>query len=394
MKVVGLMSGTSADAVDAALVKIVRRGRGARITALAFSSLPYPPSLQQRILELSQRGQVAQVCHMNMYLGELFAKAALKVIRKAGHCPADVGLIGSHGQTIQHLPHGIREPGVGLIRSTLQIGEPSVIAERTGITTIANFRPRDMAAGGEGAPLVPYAHAVAFAHPRRGRLVVNIGGISNVTYLPPGGGVAQLQAFDTGPGNMVMDAIVSNATKGKHLYDAGGRMAMRGMVSRRLLNELLAHPFLARHPPKSTGREEFGAALIRRLLARQRRTRLSIEDLLATCAAWTAEAIGSSRQWLAGGIDEVIVGGGGVYNRAVMESLREVFSPAPVSVFEDCGWSSKAFEATAFALLAYDAYHGQCTNTPRVTGARRAIPLGVLVPGGSGFGMNGLRVAR
>jgi anhydro-N-acetylmuramic acid kinase len=394
MKVVGLMSGTSADAVDAALVKIVRRGRGTRITALAFASLPYPPSLQQRILELSQRGHVAQVCHMNMYLGELFAKAALKVIRKAGHCPADVGLIGSHGQTIHHLPNGIREPGVGLIRSTLQIGEPSVIAERTGITTIANFRPRDMAAGGEGAPLVPYAHAAAFAHPRRGRLVVNIGGISNVTYLPPGGGVAQLQAFDTGPGNMVMDAIVKDATKGKHLYDAGGRMAMRGMVNRRLLDELLTHPFLARRPPKSTGREEFGAALTQRLLARQRRTHLSIEDLLATCAAWTAEAIGSSRRWLTGGIDEVIVGGGGVYNRAVMESLREVLSPAPVSVFEDCGWSSKAFEATAFALLAYDAYHGRCTNTPQVTGARRAIPLGVLAPGGSGFGMNGVCAVR
>ena len=394
MKVVGLMSGTSADAVDAALVNIVRRGRSSRITALAFVSVAYPRSLQRRIVELSQHGQVAQICHMNMYVGELFARAALRVIRKAGYRPADIGLIGSHGQTIHHLPNGIREPGVGLIRSTLQIGEPSVIAERTGIATIANFRPRDMAAGGEGAPLVPYAQAVAFAHPRRRRLVVNIGGISNVTYLPPGGGVADLQAFDTGPGNMVMDAIVKDATKGKCLYDAGGRLAMRGTVSRRLLNELLSHPFLVRHPPKSTGREEFGAPLVRRLLARRRRTRLSIEDLLATCAAWTAEAIGSSRRWLSGEIDEVIVGGGGVYNRAVMNSLRQVFSPAPVSAFEDCGWSSKAFEATAFALLAHDTYHGHCTNVPQVTGARHAVPLGVMVPGGSGFTMNGMRVVR
>ena len=207
MKVVGLMSGTSADAVDAALVSIVRRGRTSRITTLAFSSMPYPPSLQQRIVELSQRGQVAQVCHMNGYLGELFAKAALRVIRKAGYRPADIDLIGSHGQTIHHLPNGIRERGVGVIRSTLQIGEPSVIAERTGITTIAYFRPRDMAAGGEGAPLVAYAHAVAFAHPRRGRLVVNIGGISNITYLPAGGGMADMQAFDTGPGNMVQQQV-------------------------------------------------------------------------------------------------------------------------------------------------------------------------------------------
>ena len=157
----------------------------------------------------------------------MFAKAALRVIRKAGYRPADIDLIGSHGQTIHHLPNGIRERGVGVIRSTLQIGEPSVIAERTGITTIADFRPRDMSAGGEGAPLVPYAHAVAFAHPRRGRLVVNIGGISNITYLPAGGGMGDMQAFDTGPGNMVLDAIVKEATKGKRLYDAGGRMAMR-----------------------------------------------------------------------------------------------------------------------------------------------------------------------
>ena len=381
MKVVGLMSGTSADAVDAALVNIVRRGRTPRITTLAFASVPYPRSLQQRIVALSLQGLVAQVCHMNVYLGELFAKAALRVIRKAGYVPTDIDLIGSHGQTIHHLPNGIREPGVGLVRSTLQIGEPSVIAERTGITTIANFRPRDMAAGGEGAPLVPYAHAVAFAHPRRGRLVVNIGGISNVTYLPPGGGIAELQAFDTGPGNMVMDAIVKEATKGQRPYDAGGRLAMRGTVSRRLLSELMSHPFLARRPPKSTGREEFGAPFVRRLLTKQHKARLSIEDLLATCAAWTAEAIGSSRRWLAGEVDEVIVGGGGVYNRAVMGCVRQVFASVPVSTFDDCGWNSKAFEESAFALLAHDTYHGQWTNVPQVTGARHAVLLGAVVPG-------------
>ncbi|MBI4002621.1 MAG: anhydro-N-acetylmuramic acid kinase [Nitrospira defluvii] len=381
MKVVGLMSGTSADAVDAALVGIVRRGRTPRITTLAFASLPYPRSLQQRIVELSLHGHVAEVCHMNVYLGELFAKAALRVIQKAGHLPTDIDLIGSHGQTIHHLPKGIREPGVGLVRSTLQIGEPSVIAERTGITTVANFRPRDMAAGGEGAPLVPYAHAMAFGHARRGRLVVNIGGISNVTYLPSGGGVAELQAFDTGPGNMVMDAIVREVTKGKRSYDAGGRLALRGIVNRRLLVELMAHPFLARRPPKSTGREEFGAPFVRSLLTKQRKARLSTEDLLATCAAWTAETIGSARRWVTGDVDEVIVGGGGVYNRAVMDYLRQVFTPAPVSTFDDCGWSSKAFEATAFALLAHDTYHGQCTNVPQVTGARHPVLLGAVVPG-------------
>lgn len=381
MKVVGLMSGTSADGVDAALVRIIRRNGKPRITPVAFASLPYPRSLQQRIVELSLHGRVAEICHMNTYLGELFAKAALRVIQQAKHRPADIDLIGSHGQTIQHLPKGIREPGIGLVRSTLQIGEPAVIAERTGITTVANFRARDMAAGGEGAPLVPYAHAIAFCHARRGRLVVNIGGISNVTYLPPGGGVAQLCAFDTGPGNMVLDAIVRELTNGQRVYDVGGRWARKGEVNRRLLADLMTHPFLARRPPKSTGREEFGTPLVRSLLAKQRKVRMSVEDLLATCAAWTAEAIGSSRRWVTGDIHEVIVGGGGVYNRAVMASLRQVFAPIPVVTFDDCGWSSKAFEATAFALLAHDTYHGQCANVSQVTGAHHPVLLGSIVPG-------------
>ena len=384
MKVVGLMSGTSADGVDAALVKIVQRGGTSRITPLAFASVPYSHTLQQRLVELSLHGQVAEICHMNAYIGELFAKAALRVIRKAQYQPADIDAIGSHGQTIHHLPKGIREPGVGVVRSTLQIGEPAVIAERTGITTVANFRPRDMAAGGEGAPLVPYAHAMAFCHPRRSRLVVNIGGISNVTYLPAGGGVKDLRAFDTGPGNMVLDAIVRMATQGKRSYDAGGRMARRGTVNDEVLRALMAHPFLIRRPPKSTGREEFGAPFIRAIMARQRKSRLSIEDLLATCATWTAEAIGSCRRWIAGEIDEVIVGGGGVYNRAIMGALRGVFAPAPVVTFDDCGWSSKAFEATAFALLAHDMLQGHCTNVPGVTGAHHPVVLGSVVPGAAG----------
>ena len=384
MKVVGLMSGTSADGIDAALVSIVRRGGRPKITPIAFASSPYPRALQQRLVDLSLHGDVAEICHMNTYLGELFAKAALKVIRAAKHQPADIHAIGSHGQTIHHLPNGRREPGLGLIRSTLQIGEPAVIAERTGITTVANFRPRDMAAGGEGAPLVPYAHAVAFSHARRARLVVNIGGISNVTYLPAGGGMADVRAFDTGPGNMVLDAIVQDATQGTRAYDAGGRWARKGTIHRPLLTELMAHPFLARRPPKSTGREEFGAPFVRRLRDKQKRARLSMEDLLATCAAWTAEAIGSARRWVPGKIDDVIIGGGGVSNRAIMASIRTVFAPAPVLSFDECGWSSKAFEATAFALLAHDLLQGHCTNVPQVTGARRPVLLGSIVPGGAG----------
>lgn len=206
--------------------------------------------------------------------------------------------------------------------------------------------------------------------------------------------MADLRAFDTGPGNMVLDEIVRDATRGKRAYDAGGRWARRGTVNRRLLAELMAHPFLTRRPPKSTGREEFGELFVRSLIAKQRKGQLSIEDLLATCATWTATAIGSSRRWVSGDIHDVIVGGGGVYNRTIMESLRQVFEPVPVVTFDECGWSSKAFEATAFALLAHDMIHGQCTNVPQVTGARRPVLLGSVVPGGSGAPRTWQRHAR
>lgn len=311
MKIVGLMSGTSADGIDAALVRITGGPDRPRVRPLGFVSIPYARGLQQRILSLSAKGQVAEICHMNALLGELFAKAALRVIAKSGYKPSEIDLIGSHGQTIHHLPKGIREPGVGLVRSTLQIAEATVIAERTGIPTMANFRARDLAVGGEGAPLVPYAHAVLFGHRNKGRLVVNIGGISNVTYIPPGADVDGISAFDTGPGNMVMDALVQEASRGTQSYDAGGRRARRGTVDRRLLAELMTHPYLGRRPPKSTGREDFGASFVRGFERRAWKIGLSMDDQLATCAAWTAEAIGTARRWIKGPIDEVIVGGGG-----------------------------------------------------------------------------------
>ena len=193
---------------------------------------------------------------------------------------------------------------------------------------------------------------------------------------------------------MVLDAIVHETSKGQSAYDAGGRRARKGTVNRPLLTELMAHPFLTRRPPKSTGREEFGAPFVRSVLVKQRQARLSVEDLLATCAAWTAEAIGSSRRWVTGEIHDVIVGGGGVYNRAIMASLRQVFAPTSVLTFDECGWSSKAFEATAFALLAHDTYHGQCTNVPQVTGAHHPVLLGAVVPGSPHMLTKWARLAR
>ncbi|MDH4097010.1 MAG: anhydro-N-acetylmuramic acid kinase [Nitrospira sp.] len=385
MKVVGLMSGTSGDGVDAALVEIGPRKAGLRIEMIAFHPLPYPRSLQQRILSASMSGTVSELCHLNALLGEWFANAALGAIRAAKLHPKNIDLIGSHGQTVHHLPYGIKDAGVGSIRSTFQIAEPAVIAERTGITTVANFRPRDMAAGGQGAPLTPGVHALLFRHPRRARLIVNLGGISNVTYLPRGSGFDGLIAFDTGPANMVLDGLMARITKGRMSMDREGRMAARGKVDGRLLAKLLAHPYLSQAPPKSTGREAFGAKMLDELLVMQQAQQLPIEDLLATCSRWTAEAVGSARRWVRGGIDEVIVGGGGVKNHAIMQHLADVFAPVPVSAYEAHGWDSKALEAVAFAVLAYQTAMEQCGNVPSVTGAAHPALLGCIVPSGPGW---------
>jgi anhydro-N-acetylmuramic acid kinase len=280
------------------------------------------------------------------------------------------------------LPNDVDEPGIGAVRSTLQIAEPAVIAERTGITTVANFRPRDMAAGGQGAPLTPYAHFVLLRDKKKSRLVVNLGGIGNVTYLPAGKGLEAVLAFDTGPGNMVMDGLVQRVTKGKETMDRGGKLAAKGKVAVGLLAKLLAHPYLKRQPPKSTGREEFGDVFVEQILAAQKAHRLKPEDVLATCSLFTAITIGSARRWLSGPVDEVLVGGGGARNRSLMGNLSSVFSPVPVRTFDTAGWPGKAFEAVAFAVLAYQTFHGECTNVPSVTGASHPAVLGAIVPDG------------
>ncbi|MEW6542787.1 MAG: anhydro-N-acetylmuramic acid kinase [Nitrospirota bacterium] len=381
MNVVGLMSGTSGDGVDAALVSIAPAARGLRVRLRAFAPTPYPPRLRRRILDAASHGTVAEICHLNAVLGEWFARGALKVIERAGLRPSDVDLIGSHGQTVHHRPQPVREPGLGLIRSTLQIAEPCIIAERTGITTVADFRPRDLAAGGEGAPLTPYVHHLLFRNARVSRLIANLGGIGNVTYLPAGGDLDSIRAFDTGPGNMVLDALAHRLTRGRLAMDRNGRIAARGAVDPLLLAELLAHPFFTRRPPKTTGREEFGEPFLARVLSHMRRRKLAPEDVMATCTLLTAAAIGGARRWLKGTIDEVVVGGGGVRNRSLMRDLGSVFAPTPVRTFEDLGWSSKAFESAAFAVLAYQAMQGEGTNVPSVTGASHPVVLGKIVPG-------------
>ena len=381
MIVLGLMSGTSVDGVDAAITDIRRRGHTLQVQLLSYDSLAFSPALRDRILAVSELGDVSEVCHLNVLLGEVFAKAALKAIKRSGLSPKKVQLIGSHGQTIHHRPHPVSEPGVGTIRSTLQIGEPAVIAERTGIPTIANFRARDLAAGGEGAPLAPYVHHLLFHHRSRSRLVVNLGGIVNVTLVPSAGELDNILAFDVGPCNMLLDGVIQTLSHGKYSMDRGGRGAKDGQIRPGLLEQLLAHPYLDTSPPKSTGREEFGRLFLHRILVKARRNHWATADVLATCCRFIALSIGMAQQSMRHRIDEVIVGGGGVYNPVLMAELVQVFHPLPVRRMEECGSHSKAFEAKAFAVLAYQSFHGRPNNVPAVTGARHPVILGSLVPG-------------
>src|SRR5713101_5478018 len=381
MYVIGLMSGTSADGVDAALVDVRGVGHDLKITLKAFRTFPYPTAFRERLLQAMTGGTVEDVCHLNAALGEWFARAASKVLKEAGVSPRRVTLIGSHGQTLHHLPKPRREPVIGPVRSTLQLGAPAVIAERTGITTVADFRSRDVAAGGEGAPLTPYLHYLLFRHPSRARVVVNIGGICNLTYLPAGGALQSVRAFDTGPGNMVVDGVVRHVTGGRHQFDRSGRFARAGKVDEGLLRRLLQHPFLRRRPPKSTGREEFGERFIDRFVLLGRLAGLSDADLVATATAFTARTIADAQKFLHRRVEEVFVSGGGARNPTLMRKLQETWGETPVRTVEALGWDGRALEAVAFAVFAYQHVQGVPCNLPQVTGAKRAVVLGTITPG-------------
>ncbi len=383
MRVIGLLSGTSTDGIDAALVEITGRGLRTRLRLLEFKTYAYPAGLRKELIALTHDGLVEDLSSLNFYLGELFGRAAEKIARRAGVSLKSVRLIGSHGQTICHLP-GIRRIRGVRVRSTLQIGEPSVIAERTGITTVAEFRYRDMAAGGQGAPLTPYLHYILFHSSKKSRLIVNIGGINNVTHLPRRSGLAPVIAFDAGPGNMLIDGIARYITHGREGMDRNGRMARKGTVHPALLKWFMAHPFLKKKPPKTTGREAFGEPLILEVLHRSGRMKVSRFDLVATVTAFTAASIYSAYMRFIrrrGPVDEVIVGGGGTRNPVLMSYLQEAFGEIPVVPFEKHGMDSRALEAMAFALFAYGTYRGETNNVPGATGARRDVILGKIIPG-------------
>lgn len=366
---VGLISGTSVDAAEAALCRIRGSGASARVALIAHVSRPFPPRLVRRVLSAST---AQEICALNFQLGEEFAQAALEVIRAAGLRPEQVDLIGSHGQTIAHLPRALADAP-----STLQIGEGAVIAERTGIPTVCDFRTRDIAAGGEGAPLVPYADWVLFRAPGERRALQNLGGIANVSVVGPR--LEETLAFDTGPGNMLLDAMAQRATGGRLRCDRDGSLSRRGRPIPELLRRWLAHPALARPPPRSLGREMFGEALAGPAWARHGRRPF---DLVATAAAFTVEATARAyERWVfpRTRVAGVYVSGGGSRNPTLMEGLAARLAPVPVRPLDALGFPEAAKEAACFALLASECVSNQPQNVPSATGAKRRVVLGKML---------------
>jgi anhydro-N-acetylmuramic acid kinase len=373
------MSGTSADGVDAAVVEVDGSPPDLSVELLSFTAVPFDAEQRKHIFALFDpaTGTVDRICQMNFALGEWFAAAALQAIDEAGLTPGNVALIGSHGQTIYHAV-GEDSP----LKSTLQIGEAAVIAARTGITTVADFRVADVAAGGQGAPLISYVDWLLLRHPVQARAVQNIGGIANLTYLPPGDDPTGVLAFDTGPGNMLIDYAVTRATAGEQTLDRDGALAAEGQVDGSLLADLMGHPYLVQEPPKTTGREQFGTPFGAKVWARAKGRGLRDQDVVATFTAFTAASIADAYgRFLPQLPDEVILGGGGAHNRTLVAMLRQRLAPAHVTAHETLGLSSDAKEAMAFAVLAYETIHGRPGNLPACTGARTRAVLGNITPG-------------
>jgi len=375
------MSGTSLDGIDAALVEL----RGARLDTLhchtvAFSSRPYTTDERQRLLDLLERGTPADLCRLHADVGEAFAESALQLLGDAGIDSDAVRAIGSHGQTVWHEPPGVSRRG-----ATLQLGDPATIAEQTGIDVVADFRSRDVAAGGHGAPLVCFADRVLFPTEREGKAIQNLGGMGNVAWLPGAESEARdLLAFDTGPANALIDLAVEMATEGAQTFDRDGALAARGHLLDDLLAECLAHPFFAESPPRSTGREEFGRPYLERVLQDRMPTDEGAWcDVIATLTAVTARSIGDAyRAWvLPRGVDEVVLVGGGVHNRALRGMIQDELGDTPVRTAEEVGVDSDAREAVGFAILAWAHLNGVPGNEVGATGARGPRILGSTTPG-------------
>lgn len=379
MYIVGLISGTSADGIDAALCEI--DGAPPHLSAKIIKGLthPFPDGMQQRIQDAgTEQGHTPELAALHFELGEMFAEAALKVIEAAGMQPADVDLIGSHGQNFWHAV-----TMKGQVTATLQLTEAAIIAERTGITTLSNFRPRDVAVGGQGAPLTAYIDWLLLRHPDHWRAVQNIGGIANVTFLPPLSDTeSQPLAFDTGPGNALIDSAVLILSEGKRTYDRHGLLARAGKVNDQWVKMRMAHPFLIRKPPKSTGREEFGYDMAASLIRSATTRKMGTQDIIASLTSFTVQTIAKAyNRFAPHPIEEVILGGGGRHNPAIVAGLREALAPAKILTHDDIGIDSDRKEALVFAVLAHETWHNRTGNLPSLTGAAHPVVMGQITPG-------------
>jgi anhydro-N-acetylmuramic acid kinase len=369
------MSGTSLDGIDVAIVDIRQLKNGPRVKPVASHSVPYPKAVRDALLAVSnQMTHTATISRLNFLLGELYADAVRETCRRKRIALDSIALLGMHGQTIFHEGAPVEYLG-RRVASTLQIGEAAVVAERTGLRTISNFRERDIAAGGTGAPLVPAVDRILFGDRRVARVALNIGGIANITVLPAGARPEDIVGFDTGPGNMLIDALVAHLTGGKQTYDRAGNIARGGTIHSRLLESMLADPYFALAPPKTAGREQFGHEFASGLIA----TGLPLEDLIATATELTAQSIAAAIRAQVG-IREVIVSGGGVHNRQIMRRLGLLLRGLKVKSSAPLGIDPDAKEAIAFAVLAWEFVEGRPGNLPSVTGARRAVLLGKGTP--------------
>jgi anhydro-N-acetylmuramic acid kinase len=390
--VVGLMTGTSADAVDAVLVRFRGNGLETRHEVLAYRESALDPALRREILDIasSARVELERLMRLDAALGECYAAAVMELLGRSECAPEDVDAIGSHGQTVRHVPrHAARDRDAGVASEagdalTLQVGSAAVLAERTGIAVVSNFRARDTAAGGEGAPLVPLADYWLFRSPEESRALLNLGGMANVTHIPRDAPLERVLAFDTGPGNAVLDSLVTEMSGGRDQRDEGGALALAGKPVASLLTPRLEDPFFAQAPPRSTGRESFGDAYARALISEGRAAGATDSDLLATAAELTAASASDAiRRFLVprGGVDVVVASGGGVRNAALMAALERRLAPIRLETSERLGVDPSGKEALAFAFLAHQTLCGAPGNVPSATGADRAVVLGQITPG-------------
>jgi anhydro-N-acetylmuramic acid kinase len=386
MHVIGLMSGTSADGIDAALVAIAGSPPNLSAKLEGHYHARFPGAVRRMILQIANGATTTarEISQLNFLLGEELARTVRGACRRWSVPLEQIDLIGSHGQTIFHQGIPARFAGARRVASTLQIGEPSVIAVRTGVTTIGDFRPADIAAGGQGAPLVPFADYLLYRDGKIGRVALNVGGIANVTVIPAAAKPEDVFAFDTGPGNMIVDALVERLTSGRSKFDRDAHLALRGRTIEPLLQQMLRNSYLRVRPPKTAGREQFGQAYADRVGKWGRKQRARGEDLVRTATIFTSLSIAEAiRRFVLpkARIEEMIVTGGGAKNPLLMAQIAAALPEISIVPAETFGVPEEAKEAFAFAVLAYEAFHGRTNNLPAATGARFSVSMGKRVDG-------------